>query len=132
MHYCPTFSTQKGSMLHKDSLFLQPGYFFWFCFHLMRDERILCSKTLLHIFLSINCSSFVQRIRLLSTLSTVSKLNDFFALIQWFLVVSLLCWVACSLLHDVRSWIGRGGSSLVMRPNHTHHLLILSGRLLTS
>ena len=44
----------------------------------------------------------------------------------------LLCWVACSLLHDVRSCIGRGGCPLV-RPHHasySHHLLRLHGRLL--
>lgn len=44
----------------------------------------------------------------------------------------LLCWVACSLLHDVRSCIGRGGRPLV-RPHHasySHHLLRLYGRLL--
>lgn len=47
---------------------------------------------------------------------------------------TLLCWIACSLLHDVRSCIGRGGTPLVWshHASYSHHLLCLCGRLLTS
>lgn len=45
----------------------------------------------------------------------------------------LLCWVACSLLHDVRSCIGSAGRPLVRshHASHSQHLLRLWGRLLT-
>ena len=47
---------------------------------------------------------------------------------------TLLCWIACSLLHDVRSCIGRGGTPLVWshHASYSHHLLCLCRRLLTS
>lgn len=47
---------------------------------------------------------------------------------------TLLCWIACSLLHDVRSCIGRGGTPLVWshHASYSHHLLCLCGRMLTS
>lgn len=55
----PYFFNTKGFNATQGFAFFIAWIFFLFCFHLMRDERILCSKTSLHIFLSINCSSFV-------------------------------------------------------------------------